>query len=46
MGGLKRELNNEDYIILLRKSINFSLIEKLPKFKVLNNYLKKEEIFL
>ena len=43
---LKRELNNEGSILVARKSTNFSLIERLPKYKVLNNYLKKEVIFL
>ena len=45
MEELKKESNNEDCIILVRKNINSSLIERLLKFKVLNNYLKKEEIF-
>ena len=43
---LKKELNSEDCILSVKKSTNSFLIEKLPKYKALNNYLKKEAIFL
>ena len=43
---LKRELNSDVCIIQARKSTNSFLIEKLPKYKALNNYLKREAIFL